>query len=194
MDGLQKILSKIEDEGNIKYRAVKEEALKKAAEIKKEKAAAAEKEAAEILEAAEKHASLIAENAKGSCEAVIRRGELSVKTELVEEKIRAAMGELENLGKDEYFGLLLGLIKSHIHPGERGELILSEKDAQRLPDGFVDKINEENGADIVLSDKRADISAGCILKYGGIDENCSFEALLEEKSAAVKDRFFAALR
>lgn len=194
MGGLDKILSKIEDEGNIKYRGIKEEALKKAAEIKEERAAAAEKEAAEILDAAKKRAEVIAENSKGSCEAVVRRGELSVKTGIVDEKIRAAMDALINLGKDEYFGLLLGLVKNHIHPGERGELILSEKDAQRLPADFIGKINEEQGAEIVLSDKRADISAGCILKYGGIEENCSFEALLEENSAAVKDRFFDALR
>ena len=60
----------------------------------------------------------------------------------------------------------------------------------RFPKDFVDKANSglsKNGGRIVLSDTTLDIDSGFILRYGGIDENCTFDALIKENSDKIKD-------
>lgn len=43
------------------------------------------------------------------------------------------------------------------------------------------------GAKLVLSDQTAAIDGGFLLVYGGIEENCSFEALFESDKERLQD-------
>ena len=65
---------------------------------------------------------------------------------------------------------------------------MSEKDINNMPDKFVENINSKlENASLTLS-KGTGIDKGFILKYGGIEENCTFDALIEEKRDLIKDK------
>ena len=48
--------------------------------------------------------------------------------------------------------------------------------------------NDAAKGKIALSDKAAAIDAGFILQYGGIEENCSFDAIFASEAENLSDR------
>lgn len=114
---------------------------------------------------------------------------LLARQELIDEVINDAHAELLSLGDAEYFGALKRLLESHALP-ESGSVCFNSKDLARLPEGFEDTIAqtaENNGGKLVLSDKACDIDGGFLLVYGGIEENCSFDALFAAKKEELRD-------
>ena len=58
----------------------------------------------------------------------------------------------------------------------------------RLPEGFINRLNSASNGSLTLSGEAADIDAGFILKYGGIEQNCSFDAVFAGESEYLSDR------
>ena len=88
-----------------------------------------------------------------------------------------AKAELKGLETGAYFDMILKLAVKSAQPGE-GELLLSKKDLERLPEGFEDRLNaslKDKGAVLHISGDTRDIDGGFVLTYGGIEENCSIE-------------------
>ena len=59
-----------------------------------------------------------------------------------------------------------------------------------VPAGFADelsKIAKGVGGTLVVSDKPVKIRSGFILSYGGIEENCSLDAIFAEKAETLRD-------
>ena len=60
----------------------------------------------------------------------------------------------------------------------------------RLPEGFRDlvkKLAAEKGGSLTIGEESADIENGFILRYGGVDENCSLSSLFAEKKDMLQD-------
>ena len=60
-----------------------------------------------------------------------------------------------------------------------------------LPKGFEDTLNQalaEKGGRLTVSGQAAAIDGGFILSYGGIEENCSFEALFDSAKETLQDK------
>ena len=51
------------------------------------------------------------------------------------------------------------------------------------------KLKEKN-ASVSLADESAKIDSGVIIRYGGIEENCTFGALIGEKRDEIRDILF----
>ena len=69
-------------------------------------------------------------------------------------------------------------------------MYLSGEDLARLPAYFPRKLSEigaAKGGTLVLSEESREIKGGFILAYGGIEENCSFEALFEAEKERLQD-------
>lgn len=100
---------------------------------------------------------------------------------MIGEVLEKAKDSLVNLADDDYFQTILKMLPKHVL-GMDGEIVFSKKDHERLPNQFVTKINEVisnvQGATLKISDQVAQIEGGFLLKYGDIEENCSFEALI----------------
>lgn len=74
---------------------------------------------------------------------------------------------------------------------EAGEIRFNEKDKKRLPAGY-DKTAAgaaaKKGGKLSLSDETCEIDGGFILVYGGIEENCSFEAIFAAERESLQDQ------
>ena len=71
-----------------------------------------------------------------------------------------------------------------------GELLFSRKDLARLPEDFgelVKKLAAEKGGSLTIGEESANIENGFILRYGGVDENCSLSSLFAEKKDLLTD-------
>lgn len=120
---------------------------------------------------------------------------LSSKQELVQTALQEAGEALENQEAPAYFAMLEKLLLKNLRP-QAGELCLSEKDLQRLPEDFMkkaEKAAKEAGGSLSLSEKGAPIESGLLLKYGGIEINCSLKALFAENKDLLSDAASKAL-
>ena len=181
----------------------------------------AEKQAADILDVARKEAEQILEEAKNACEAMTleasekekamkilqesriqssveqqrRTAILRAKQELIREVIDEAYQVLKNQDVKDYFGTMKKLIRAYAFP-EAGEIYFSQTDLERMPAGFETEISEaasEAGGSLCLMKDSRPIEDGFILVYGGIEENCTFRALIDAKKDELQDTVYKIL-
>ena len=86
-----------------------------------------------------------------------------------------------------YFALILKMVQKYSQPQD-GEIRFGSRDISRLPAGFIGEVNKVASGALTLSDTTAPIDAGFILIYGGIEENCSFDAIILSEDETIKDK------
>ncbi|MDO5123863.1 MAG: V-type ATP synthase subunit E [Eubacteriales bacterium] len=91
---------------------------------------------------------------------------------------------LLDLDGEKYFDIIYKLLKKLTD--SQGVLYLNQKDLQRLPADFSQKL-KSLGTKATLSEKPVDIDGGFILKNGDIEENMSFSALLSSNRDSLED-------
>lgn len=120
---------------------------------------------------------------------------LKARQDLIENVIDQAYQKLEALDSDQYFSILEKLVAKSAH-AESGEILLNKRDLERMPASFTEhvaKIAKDKGGSLTLSQEAADIENGFVLRYkdesdmGGIDENCTIRALMNEKKERLTD-------
>lgn len=170
-----------------------------------EQTAAAKAKAEELIAAAQKESDGIRETAAAKADADAasyakriesqagmrkRQTLLKAKQDIIGEVIEAAYEKLVGLPDEEYFALLGKLIVKNVQPGA-GELLLNAKDLKRMPESFAEeaeKAASDAGGTLAVSAEAADIANGFVLRYGGIEENCTLGALFAEKQDQLRDK------
>ena len=91
--------------------------------------------------------------------------------------------------RDDYFGLLIQMAAAFADPGE-GELLLNEKDLLRRPAGFESELNAAlgEGRRLKISENARPLDGGFVLKYGDVEQNCSFRAIFAARADELSDR------
>lgn len=192
MDGLKEILSKIDSDNAAE---IKEYVSAQNAETQKmtdEIINSARSEAEKILADAAKKTAQLSENSKSSCALYEKNRLLTEKLNIINNAVDTAAHSLKNMGSDEYFKAVETLVIKYSHDGE-GELLMNERDRAAVPDGFMESLNKklkEKNASVSLADESAKIDSGVIIRYGGIEENCTFGALIGEKRDEIRDILF----
>lgn len=164
-----------------------------------------EAEAAGILNAAQlsgfAESEAIAKQAKADAEDILARAAsatalykrktvLSTKQELINEAIEKAKASLYLLPDDKYFDIILKMAQKFSLP-QKGDIFFSQKDLARLPSGFETTLNwsvKASGAALKISQQARNIDGGFVLAYGGVEENCSFDALFNSAHDALQDK------
>ena len=170
---------------------------------------------AEVQAKADAHCAELLDNARAQCERIdaqaeadavalradiLSRGEsgaqmqrknriLKAKQEMIHGVIDAAKKKLLGLDGIDYFVLLGKLAEKYAQSGD-GVMFLSEADLARVPAyfrGTLAEIGQKKGGSLTLSDEPRDLNGGFVLAYGGIEENCTFEALFEENKERLQD-------
>lgn len=190
MTGLEKILESINNDAKRKAEEIISDAKKEEQKILEDARLKANQKGFEIINNAEKEARDIVSRAKS--QACLERKNLLLKSKnnIIEKSINLTKEYILSLDDKDYFGLMLELCKKNAQP-KKGELIFSKKDLERLPRGFktaVSKIAKELGGDLKVSENTVDIPSGFILSYGEIEENCSIDALINEKRDVLEDK------
>ena len=196
MTGLEKIIKEIQDEAANEAAEVIAKAKAEAEEILAAARASADAKTTRVSEGASQDVADIG-NAQQSAKVLQRRQRtLSTKQQVLSETLAKALESLYVLNDADYFALLTRLAVNTAQPGE-GEMMLNEKDKTRLPASFEQEMNAAlpEGQKLVVSNKNRPIDGGFVLGYGGVEENCSFEAMFnarrEEFSDLVRDILFA---
>lgn len=187
MTGLEKIVQQIQSEAQQAADAVIAQANAEAAEIAN-KAQEEGKAQIALVEAQSKTDVANALSAAKSAAALqVRRAVLEAKQEMIGKVIDNAQKSIYQLPDDEYFALILKMVKKFALP-ERGEILFSASDLKRLPADFSARIAEAAPAGLTVSSETRKIDGGFVLIYGGVEENCSFDALFYAARESLQDK------
>ena len=172
MSGLDKIIARLESDCADECDQIEIHAQADAVGIIDNAAREGKAEADRILADARSQAELIAKKAESAAAVNDRRMMLEAKVALIDEIVDAAVKKLRSLDIPSYFGVLEKLAEKY-RTGASGTLYLSKADLARKPEGFLSAFPE-----ITVADAPGDLSDGFLLKYGDIEINCAFEALM----------------
>lgn len=190
MAGLDKIIGQIEEESKGAAARTLEAARAEAEKILEMARKEAEEECGRIERRSDQAVANILERGRSAAELKKRGSLLAEKQRLIGETIAMVKEELKSLDGEAYFEMLLKLVVKSAQPGE-GELLFSAKDLARLPEGFEEQVNaalKDKGAVLRVSADSRDIDAGFVLTYGGIEENCSFDAIFDSARETLQDK------
>lgn len=190
MSGLDKIIARISEESAEKAGVIISDAEKKAEEIKNEAAGKTAEECERIAKKADAVVRNTEERGKASAELRTKQILLGGRQELMNEVLAEAKSRLDNLSDEEYAAFIAKLFSRHV-PSEDAMLKLNSRDAARLPEEILTEMKAEakaHGAELKISDKPADIKDGFILDFGGVEENCTIDALIEQNMDDLSDK------
>ncbi len=187
MTGLEKIVGRIGEESSKETAEIIEKAHQEADRIIEEAARKAEEEGKRIISESETESASIMSRAESAAALSKKQQLLSVKGEIIEEVFDEAMEQLCALPAEEYFTLIRKMILKY---GRRefGKIAFSKRDLERMPFEFKTELSSMvEGGRLELETGAADIGGGFILRYGDIEENCSFEAILKERREELQE-------
>jgi V/A-type H+-transporting ATPase subunit E len=180
LTGVEKLTASILDEANGEAKAVLGEAEEKIAQMKQKTQQAAERHANEIVGLGQKDA----EEQKKRMLAVfgleLRKDQLKVKRQALDEAYQRAYDHLINLPKQEYIAFVKGLMQKSVNTGN--EKVLVSPEEKIIDAALVESVNttlkaEGKTGNLSLGGK-AGIKSGFLLEEGGLIVNCSFEMVI----------------
>lgn len=188
MTGLDKILQEIRDEAASEAKRTVEEARAKAARILTEAKAESDATVAKIDAAAAQDVADINAAQASSQQLQHRQRTLETKQAMLAETLQKAKESLYVLPEGDYFDLLVRLAAGASEKGE-GQMLLNAKDAARLPAGFETKLAGAlpAGHTLAVAKETRPIDGGFVLKYGDVEQNCSFGALFDARGEEFSD-------
>lgn len=189
LDGLEKITEQILEAAKAQANAILAEAREtaqqtecQAEQVCRQMQTEAEKNAEDVRKLYENRRAAFEEREK-------RKTLLSVRQALISEVLAEAYEVLKTLPAEAYFSMLEAWLRRYAR-AEDGEIYFSEADAARLSEDFKERIfqaaREKNGSLKIMSEGRS-VEDGFLLVYGGIEENCTLKAMMNEKKEDLMD-------
>ena len=115
---------------------------------------------------------------------------LAAKQDVIKEVLNEAYESLTGMEADAYFAMLLKMLGKYALPQD-GEIFFSARDLKRMPAGFQDEVKkaaESKNGSLTVSEEGRNIENGFILAYGGIEENCTLQAMFDAKRDELSDK------
>lgn len=184
MNNENKLLQSILLSGKEQADRIDDEAKAQAEKILSDAAEAAAASRAEIEAKAEADSIALVNSAKSNAALISRNAVLQAKRNEIEKTLNGISEYILALDDEKYFELLYKMASGL--KGEKGEILLSEKDKSRLPADFESRMRAV-GIDCTLSKDTADINGGFILKDGDIETSLAIDAVIEEKRNELED-------
>lgn len=170
MSGLDNIIKKITEDASLKSMHIKKESEEQANAKADSVIAETNKAKADIISEAKTEAVRLKEQLIVGKNLEIRNNKLAAKQQMIDKVFDESLNKLNNMSEDEYMKFLNGYISS-AEITDNCEIILPEK-YQNLD---VKKLNPL----ISLYSGSRKIDGGFILVSGGIEQNNTFEALID---------------
>lgn len=190
MANIDKITDEILEEARKTAEAKVVEAKAQASEIIKNAEEECRKLKEEMAQKDEKDRKTVSERAKASAQMKKRQMILNAKQELITEILNKSYQRIFDMDDAAYFGLIEKILQKFCL-ARTGEICFSEKDRKRMPDGFeqvVERVAKEKGGNLTISKESRNIDGGFVLVYGGIEENCSIQALFHSEREYLADK------
>lgn len=183
MNGIDRITDRIEADAREQAKAIIAEAESKCAEIRKENEKKAQERYLQLIRNGTKDCESGLERRKSAAEMDAKKSVLALKQDCVAEAFDMAKRRLADMPEDSYVGFLASLAASAAADGS-GEIVLSARDRERCGKAVLERANAALAAKgltpaLTLAADSREISGGLILRQGGVEVNCSIEALVE---------------
>ena len=194
MDGLTNIISKINSDAQNEYEQIIQAAKDKANELLADAKNAAREEIEKMQNSAQKKAELVKSKAASGSELEYKRILLSEKCKIIDEVLKMSVEYISSLDDVKYFELIDKLVISNAL-SSNGVIFFNQRDNQRLPEGFIDTLNEKLGQNkqLRLSDKTILCNAGFVIEYDEMRVDCTVESLIFDMSDEIKDELSSIL-
>ena len=187
MAGIDKMIRQIEDDTKAVCDDMLQKARAKSDRILSEANAEADKITANGKRRTADRIADIEKRGESSAALEERKIALYTKQSIIGEMLNKGLETAKSLPDDEYFELILKMIEKNSQEKD-GVIAFGQKDLDRLPKNYMQKVNSVSKGKLRLSDEAAAVDAGFILSYGGIEENCSFDAIFMSESENLSDR------
>ena len=193
MNGLEKIVARMESDTRAECDALAASAAENAAAILRDCQAQADAAARDSRQRAAAQAAEHLEHLNGSSQLVCRQRVLAAKQALIDEAFARTAQALAALPQAEYIDLLATLAAENGSGDE--ELLLSAADRDAVGAAVVEAANRKrDGAAFRLSEETRDTGGGLVLRRDRVELNCSFaeklRQLRQEESSAVAKLLF----
>lgn len=193
MNGLEKIVARMEADTQAACDALAVSAAENAAAILRDCQAQADAAAQDSAQRAAAQAAAHLEHLNGSSQLACRQRVLAAKQQLIDEVFARTAQALTALPQAEYVDLLATLATENGSGDE--ELLLSKTDRDAVGAAVVEAANAKKpGAAFHLSEETRDTGGGLVLRRGRVELNCSFteklRQLRQEESSAVAQLLF----
>ena len=193
MNGLEKIVARMESDTRAECDALAASAAENAAAILRDCQAQADAAARDSRQRAAAQAAEHLEHLNGSSQLACRQRVLAAKQHLIDEVFVRAAKALAALPQAEYIDLLATLAAENGSGDE--ELLLSAADRDAVGAAVVEAANRKRaGAAFRLSAETRDTGGGLVLRRDRVELNCSFaeklRQLRQEESSAVAKLLF----
>ena len=193
MNGMDKIIRRMESDAQAERAAIAAAAEQKAASIRHDYQATADTMQQDALVRRKAQNAEHLEHLKGSSQMAGRQRVLAAKQEIIDEAFSEAAQALTRLPKEQYIPLLAALAADNGVGDE--EILLSAADRAAIGQAVVDAANAAKpGAAFRLSAETRETGGGLILRRGKVELNCGFteklRRLRQEESSAVAKLLF----
>ena len=189
MSGLDKILEHI----NLDATNTADEMLKAAKAEAQKLLEASKKEAEDKAAAIADQSKVAVETAKKRIESAAEQKEkrmiLEAKQCEIDKVLSAALDKLASQDGKDYFATIIKMVGKYAHAGKAGIISFGKDDLGRLPADLAAQIKSvAKDADLKISETPANIKNGFVLSYGDVEENFSFDALIEASKETLQDK------
>lgn len=190
MNGLDKIVARMEEDTRVECDALAANAAENAAAILRSYQEQADALTQDSAQRGAAQAAEHLEHLNGSSQLACRQRVLAAKQQLIDEAFARAAQALTALPQTAYTDLLAALAAENGNGDE--ELLLSAHDREAVGEAVVAAANiRKPGAAFRLSDETRETGGGLVLRRGRVELNCSFTEKLrqlrqEEASAVAK--------
>ena len=188
MAGLEKILADIEEEARTAAGNKTDAAHKEADQILADARKDADEAVRKIRAETERQTQDLAKR-QISAQALARRQMmLAARQEILNDALARAKKSAMSLPVKEYFDLCLSMAAKAAEKHD-GRILFGQNDLDRMPAGFMDRLKAAlpDGAALTLGTSPAKIGSGFILDYGGVEEDCTFDAVFAERESEFRD-------
>ncbi|MBN2879705.1 MAG: V-type ATP synthase subunit E [Clostridia bacterium] len=180
MKGIDNIVKAILDDAKADVQATKDQTKQQIKQMKDKAKAEIEKQVSAMEKETAKKSEELKRREKTIMEVEIRRNNLMVKREMVDEAFSLAYKSLCELSPADYDSVVLSMIMEAADTGD--EEVVPGKD-QKISQKLVDEANarlksaKRNG-NLKLSKDTGDFTGGFVMRSKGIETNCTFSMLI----------------
>ena len=197
MKGTEKIIAHIRADGDAEAKKIIDAASKQAEEKRAESFKAALSEYEKLMQAGNAECEDILSGSRRIAEMEAKKSVLSVKQEMISAAFDAAREEIVNMPRDKYTQFLARMAAEAAVSGME-EIVLNARDKAEVGKAVCKAANELLSAKgtpgkLTVSEETADISGGVIVRFGGIETNCSIDALSRQRRSGLSTEVAAAL-
>ena len=197
MKGTEKIIAHIRADGDAEAKKIIDAASKQAEEKRAESFKAALSEYEKLMQAGNAECEDILSGSRRIAEMGAKKSVLSVKQEMISAAFDAAREEIVNMPRDKYTQFLARMAAEAAASGME-EIVLNARDKAEVGKSVCKAANELLSAKgtpgkLTVSEDTADISGGVIVRFGGIETNCSIDALIRQRRSGLSTEVAAAM-